>query len=140
MPVFHNFFKNKLKGFLINLEEKLRNKTCIFLSWEWHNPPWVLEWSWIIIPIAHKENVFELTTEEIVDTFSLLKDVKKYIDKKFQPEWYNIWWNTWKIWWHNKMHAHLQILPRYSNEPLAGKWIRHHLKDENNKRNNLLNK
>jgi len=119
---------------LIDMEQKLSNKTCVFLSWKWHNPPWVLEWAWVIIPFAHRENVFELTTEEIQDTFSLLKEVKSYIDEKYSPDWYNIWWNTWEIWWQNIMHAHLHILPRYSDEPMAGKWIRHHLKWNDNKR------
>ncbi len=43
-----------------------------------------------VIPIEHKETLFELTEEEVVDTFDLLKKAKKYIDEKYSPDGYNI--------------------------------------------------
>jgi len=44
----------------------------------------VLIGSGIIIPKAHKENVFELSKEEWEDTYILLKKVKNYLDEHYQ--------------------------------------------------------
>jgi len=112
----------------------IKNKSCIFLSSEEYNPKGVLIGSGIIIPFAHKETPFELTDEEVVDMFTLLKEVKKYLDKKFKPDGYSIGWNVGKASDQIEKHVHLHIIPRYNDEPLAGKGIRYFLKQKSNRR------
>ena len=51
----------------------LKNDHCIFVQ----IPQDVLVGSGLIVPLKHREKVFDLTEEEWSATFSLLKDVKE---------------------------------------------------------------
>ena len=84
----------------------------------------VLKGSYVIIPKSQVETPFDLSEEEWNDTFLLLKEVKIYLDKKYKPDGYNVGWNVGKVGGQNVAHAHLHVLPRYKDEPLAGKGIR----------------
>lgn len=52
-----------------------------------------LKHSGIIIPVAHRETVFDLTDLEVAATFRLLSRVKVWMDAEFAPDGYNIGWN-----------------------------------------------
>jgi diadenosine tetraphosphate (Ap4A) HIT family hydrolase len=108
----------------------LENVHCLFLQ----QPEPVLIGSGIIIPRQHRETVFELTAEEWNATFSLLIQAKAWLDQHYAPAGYNIGWNCGQVGGQEVFHAHLHVIPRYSDEPLAGKGIRHWLKQEVNKR------
>lgn len=108
----------------------IRNEYCLFLQ----TPQEVLIGSGIIVPIQHRETVFELTEEEWLATYSLLHEVKTTLDEAYSPDGYNIGWNCEEIGGQHIMHAHLHVIPRFSNEPYAGKGIRHWLKSKENKR------
>ncbi len=108
----------------------LRNEKCMFLQ----VPQEVLIGSGLIVPIEHRENVFELTEDEWNATFSLLQEVKIFLDEKYSPNGYNLGWNSPPVAGQHIMHTHLHIIPRFNDEPYAGKGIRHWLKDSNNKR------
>ena len=84
----------------------------------------VLNGSYVIIPKSQVETPFDLSEEEWNDTFLLLKEVKIYLDKKYKPDGYNVGWNVGKVGGQNVAHADLHVLPRYKDEPLAGKGIR----------------
>ena len=86
----------------------------------------------VIIPVAHRESVFDLTPEEIHATFELLHQVKDYMDTEFKPDGYNVGWNCGEVGGQHVFHAHLHVIPRFKNEPLAGSGIRTHLKSEAN--------
>jgi histidine triad (HIT) family protein len=92
-----------------------------------------LKHSGVIIPRAHRETVFDLTEEEITATFRLLAEVKRWMDAQFQPAGYNVGWNCGDTGGQNVFHAHLHVIPRFSQEPLAGKGIRHLLKSDVNR-------
>ncbi len=92
-----------------------------------------LKHSGVIIPIQHRETVFDLTCEEIAATFKLLAIVKGWMDAEFQPAGYNIGWNCGAVGGQELFHAHLHVIPRFSQEPLAGKGIRSLLKSDENK-------
>jgi diadenosine tetraphosphate (Ap4A) HIT family hydrolase len=111
-------------------EVAMENKLCLFLQ---HNET-VLIGSGLIIPRAHRETVFDLTPAEWNATYELLQQVKKSIDFKFQPHGYNLGWNSGAIAGQEVFHTHLHVIPRYKDEPLAGKGIRYWLKQETNKR------
>jgi len=53
----------------------------------------ILEGSGIIVPRAHRQSAFDLTTEEITSTFSLLTEVKVLLDTEYDPQGYNLGWN-----------------------------------------------
>lgn len=118
-----------------DLEQKivLSNTYCIFLQ----KPQEVLIGSGVIVPKEHRETVFDLSKIEWNATFELLQEVKMYLDSKYKPQGYNIGWNVGTVGGQEIFHAHLHVIPRYENEPMAGKGIRYWLKNPENKRGQL---
>jgi len=108
----------------------LRNTHCLFLL----NTGEVLVGSGLIIPKQHRETVFDLTEEEWRATFDLLRRAKLWIDRQYAPDGYNVGWNCGSVGGQEVFHAHLHLIPRFQDEPLAGKGIRHWLKQDNNRR------
>ena len=96
----------------------------------------ILQGSGIIVPKAHRQSTFDLTTEEITSTFSLLTEVKALLDTEYSPQGYNLGWNCGAVAGQTVFHAHLHVIPRYASEPYAGKGIRYWLKQEPNRHNN----
>jgi len=91
-----------------------------------------LKYSGIIIPKAHRPTLFDLTESELRESFLLLREVKEWLEKTYQPEGFNIGWNCGKVGGQEVMHAHMHVIPRFSAEPLAGHGIRATLKSEQN--------
>jgi len=58
--------------------------------------------------------------------------IKQYIDAKYNPDGYNLGWNVGKVAGQEVEYAHLHIIPRYKDEPYAGKGIRYWLKQNEN--------
>src|SRR5688572_27279406 len=92
-----------------------------------------LKHSGVIIPVAHRETVFDLTEFEAAATFRLLRQVKAWMDAEFSPDGYNVGWNCGRVGGQGLLHAHLHVIPRFRQEPLAGQGIRAHLKSEANR-------
>ncbi len=91
-----------------------------------------LRHSGVIIPRQHRETVFDLSEEEIAATFRLLARVKAWMDDRFAPDGYNVGWNCGRVGGQDLFHAHMHVIPRFRQEPLAGKGIRALLKSEVN--------
>ena len=114
----------------------LSNEHCMFLQLEEAREAGVqLEGAGIIVPKIHRETAFDLTKEEWHATYELLQEVKQYLDEHYRPSGYNLGWNCGEIAGQHIPHAHFHVLPRYEDEPLAGKGIRYMFKGEKNKRN-----
>ncbi len=109
----------------------LENELSLFIDLK-HT---ILEGSGVIVPRAHRQSTFDLTTEEITSTFSLLMEVKVLLDTKYNPQGYNLGWNCGAVAGQTVFHAHLHVIPRYTSEPYANKGIRYWLKQESNRRN-----
>lgn len=111
------------------------NETCYMLQ---HNKEQdVLEGCAVIIPKKHHADPFELTKEEWNDTYELLQNAKQYLDKEFSPDGYTLGWNVGEVSNQSIFHSHFHVIPRYNDEPLAGKGVRHWLKQPENKREKL---
>ncbi len=108
----------------------LENTHCVFVM----TPQPVLQGSGLIVTKAVRETVFDLTPEEWTATFELLQKAKTYLDETLRPDGYNIGWNVYPVGGQSISHVHLHIIPRFKDEPLAGKGIRYHLKQAENKR------
>ena len=88
--------------------------------------------SYVIIPKSEVGSPFDLTDKEWNDSRELLLKVKTYIDKTYKPDGYNIGWNVGAVAGQSVAHAHMHIIPRYADEPLAGKGIRSWFKQPEN--------
>lgn len=108
----------------------LSNEHCLFSQ----KPQQVLVGSGLIVPKAHRETVFDLTSEEWRATYDLLQEVKLLLDKEYQPQGYNVGWNCGHVGGQEIFHAHLHVIPRFKDEPYAGKGIRHWIKQAENQR------
>ena len=93
----------------------------------------VLKDSFMIIPLRHVATPFELSDQEFLQMKKLLIIAKESLDEK-GAEGYNIGWNVGEVAGQSVFHAHLHVIGRFSDEPLAGKGIRYFLKQEVNKR------
>jgi len=93
--------------------------------------------SYVIIPKSEVGSPFELSDKEWADSKSLMLEVKKYIDNKYSPDGYNIGWNIGKVAGQEVAHAHMHIIPRYSDELYAGKGLRYWFKQPENIRSSL---
>ena len=94
-----------------------RNKHCIAID-VGHN---ILVGSRTIVPRQHRISPFNLTEEEITATFELLRAAKAEIDASISPDGYSLGWNCGSSAGQEVEHAHLHVIPRFRDEPLAGK-------------------
>lgn len=111
-------------------DTRLANEHCRFLR---TSDP-VLVGAGIIVPRAHRETVFDLTEEEWAATYRLLQEVKRLLDGEHHPHGYNVGWNCGGVAGQKVFHAHLHVIPRFADEPLAGKGIRDWIKEPINMR------
>lgn len=109
----------------------LQNEHCAFLVIP-ERP--VLPGSGLIVPFLVRETVFDLTKEEWQATYGLLLEAKAWIDEKYSPDGYNVGWNIGRVAGQSIPQAHLHVIPRFADEPLAGRGIRYHLKQPQNLR------
>jgi diadenosine tetraphosphate (Ap4A) HIT family hydrolase len=107
------------------------NSTVLFLQNE--KEQGALLGSGVIIPVRHAETVFDLTPEEVYATFELLKHVKAWMDHQYHPDGYNVGWNCGAVGGQTAMHAHMHVMPRFRQEPYAGRGIRSWLKQSANR-------
>ncbi|WP_173916880.1 HIT family protein [Halobacillus sp. Marseille-Q1614] len=108
------------------------SETCYFL--QHNNEQDVLVGAGVIVPKKHRMNTFELTKEEWAETYDLLHKAKEYINDKQSPDGYTLGWNVGEPSNQTIPHSHFHVIPRYNDEPLAGKGLRHWLKQPENKR------
>lgn len=113
----------------------LENEHCLFLQLdEVQIKGSQLEGAGLIVPKNHRKTAFDLTEDEWNATYHLLQQVKEFIDLKHSPDGYNLGWNCGEIAGQHIPHAHLHVIPRYADEVMAGKGIRHLFKHKENTR------
>jgi diadenosine tetraphosphate (Ap4A) HIT family hydrolase len=88
----------------------------------------------MIVPRAHRETVFDLTPEEWAESYELLQRARAMLDRQCQPDGYNVGWNSGAVGGQEVFHAHLHVIPRFADEPLAGRGIRYAIKQPENRR------
>jgi diadenosine tetraphosphate (Ap4A) HIT family hydrolase len=115
-PDQHLIFGDEVVSFLQNTQEQ-----------------GALRGSGIIIPVRHAETVFDLTPDEVSATFALLQHVKGWMDAHYHPDGYNVGWNCGAVGGQTDQHAHLHVMPRFRQEPYAGRGIRSWLKQPENR-------
>ena len=56
------------------------------------------------------------------------------LDEQYGPAGYNVGWNNGAVAGQSVFHAHMHVIPRFADEPFAGRGIRYWLKQEDNRR------
>ena len=70
----------------------------------------------LIIPKRHAPTYFDATPEEIAAIHQLAHEGKAWLDKKFQPQGYNLGVNIGYYGGQTVMHLHLHLIPRYPGD------------------------
>ena len=109
----------------------IENSLCVYASTrDPRDPPDVLPGCGVIIPIAHKPSPFDFTDEEWAATHEVLLEAKAAQDERLAPDGYTLIWNC-----HPDFgHAHLHVIPRFDDEPLADRGGRSAIKLPENRR------
>ena len=118
-------------------EVYFENDWCVYASTrDPRDPPDVLPGSGIVVPIAHRSSPFDLTDEEWVATGALLRMAKTAQDELLAPDGYFLSWSPFPSADENvpRMHAHLHVVPRFDDEPLATEGGRSAIKVATNRR------
>ncbi len=109
----------------------MHNDHCVFLVGPARE---VLPGSGLIVPYEPRGTVFDLTREEWNATFDLLLEAKRSIGERHAPDGFNVGWNNGPVAGQSIPQVHLHVIPRFGDEPLAGRGIRYHLKQPANRR------
>lgn len=110
---------------------ELRNEHCVFLTLPDRE---VLPGSGLIVPLEPRGTPFDLTPEEWAATGTLLREAKALLDERWQPDGYTVGWNVHPVGGQEIPQVHLHVIPRFADEPLAGRGLRYHLKQDANRR------
>ena len=70
----------------------------------------------LIIPKRVYPNYFDSTEEEVRGLNELIFQTKDYLDKKFEPQGYNIGINCGRESGQTIDHVHIYLIPRYKND------------------------
>src|SRR3989338_5809518 len=70
----------------------------------------------LVIPKKHIKSFFDITEEEIVKMFSLLREAKKIIQEKYKPDGFNIGINDGEVAGRTIHHLHMHLIPRYAGD------------------------
>ncbi len=106
---------------------RLENDLCFYLEHE-------SETGGMIIPKAQRETVFDLTRDEWNASFELLHQAKILLEAELRPDGFNVGWNVSPVGGQHVPIAHLHIIPRFADEPFAGRGIRWWIKSSANTR------
>ena len=105
------------------------NDACYFLP----SLDPVLSHAGMIIPFRHTPTPFELSPEEWRGAFDLLLRARDHLGAA-APDGFTIGWNVGAAAGQTVAHAHLHVVARFADEPMAGQGLRHHLKQPANRR------
>ena len=113
----------------------VENAYCIYASTrDPRDPDDVLPGCGVIIPIEHRLSPFDFTPEEWGAVHELLVAAKAAQDERLSPDGYMLLWNCFSEPGGMPHHAHLHVIPRFDDEPLADKGGRSAIKVPENRR------
>lgn len=100
----------------------IENEWCVYASSrDPRDPPDVLPGSGIVVSEAHRASPFDLTPEEWAARHDLLLEAKAVQAERLAPDGYFLSWTSFPRADDDvrSMHAHLHVVPRFDDEPLA---------------------
>lgn len=88
----------------------------------------------MVLPWAHRQTPLDLTHDEWTTTQLLLRKQRERVGEERNPDGWNIGWNLFAVGGQSVDHAHCHLIPRYADEPFAGRGIRSWIKSAENRR------
>lgn len=88
----------------------------------------------MVLPTRHRRAPWDLSDKEWTATRLLLRAVMEEVDATYQPDGWNVGWNVGEVGGQSIPHAHCHVIPRYFDEPFAGRGIRAWIKSPANQR------
>jgi diadenosine tetraphosphate (Ap4A) HIT family hydrolase len=70
----------------------------------------------LVVPKRHVSTIWDLSAEEYVDVFNLVREVKEIIQIQFEPEGINVGANCGEAAGQTVLHAHIHIIHRYTGD------------------------
>jgi diadenosine tetraphosphate (Ap4A) HIT family hydrolase len=104
--------KDSHKDIVIENGQAIKNKLAYVLTDS--NP--VSLGHCLIVPRRHVAEFFEATQDEKIALFNLIDEMKTIIDKKHNPDGYNIGVNIGKAAGQSVPHIHIHMMPRYTGD------------------------
>lgn len=84
-----------------------------FSIWDEHP---VSEGHALIVPKQHVSTIFDLSLEEVISLYELLKQARSIIKQKYNPDGFNIGINEGEASGQTIFHLHIHIIPRYKGD------------------------
>ena len=88
----------------------------------------------MIIPYRHVDSPFDFTPQEWFEAKELIDKAKSYYLETENADGFNVGWNDGAIAGQTVFHAHIHVVARFADEPMAGIGFRHHIKRPENLR------
>ena len=70
----------------------------------------------LIVPRRHAVTIWDLTDEEYAACFALVREARKILEPRHQPEGFNVGVNCGVFGGQSVMHAHIHLIPRYRGD------------------------
>ncbi len=74
------------------------------------------EGHFLVIPYRHFASVFDMSEEELVELWSLVKKGKEDVEERYKPDGYNIGVNVGEAAGQSIHHLHIHVIPRYKGD------------------------
>jgi diadenosine tetraphosphate (Ap4A) HIT family hydrolase len=88
----------------------------------------------MVLPAEHRGAPWELSDDEWVATRRLVRSVVQRVTDLYEPQGWNVGWNVGDVGGQSVPHAHCHVVPRYADEPYAGRGLRWWFKHPDNNR------
>ena len=70
----------------------------------------------LVVPKRHVPTIWDLSADEYIDLFNLVRRMKDLIQDQFEPQGMNVGANCGQAAGQTVVHAHVHIIPRYSGD------------------------
>lgn len=111
-------------------DEVVAQEGPCFAIWTGEQP----EGSAMVLPVEHRLAPWDLTDTEWAATQTLLRSMMESVCSLHSPQGWNVGWNVGAIGGQSVPHAHCHLIPRYADEPFAGRGLRWWFKHAANSR------
>lgn len=70
----------------------------------------------LIIPYRHISSLFELSDDELIGLWSLVKEGREFLDEEYHPDGFNVGVNVGVAAGQSVFHVHIHLIPRYHGD------------------------